>query len=348
MATVPEVMKAVVSHGIQDYRLEDCPVPRVGEYDVLIENNYCGICGTDIHQFHGSWELRKGSIPGHEVAGVIREVGHKVPFLKAGQNVSFDPGITCSVCEYCRSARHHLCPNRYPVYHYKGGGFAEFSCIPYNLVYCLPDAMPLEWGAFLEPASCCLHGINRAAIRPGQSVAVLGGGAIGLMLMQLAFLSGAANVLVSEPQAGRRVLAKQLGASSAIDPNVQDAVETIHDLSNGGVDVVIESAGLPHTVAQSLDVVKPGGKILLFGVNNPETTVSFRPYEVFRKEITILGTVLSGNTFPQALSLIASEKLRVNPLISHVVPLAHLNEAIGMHERQEGVKILVAPGLHNH
>jgi L-iditol 2-dehydrogenase len=348
MTTLPELMKAVVSHGTEDYRMENCPVPSLGKYDVLIENKYCGICGTDIHQFHGSWDLRKGSIPGHEVSGIIREVGSKVPFFKAGQKVSFDPGITCKVCDFCRSAKHHLCPNRYPVYHYKGGGFAEFSCIPYDLVYRLPDQIPLEWGAFLEPASCCLHGINRAAIQPGQSVAVLGGGAIGLILMQLAFLSGAAKVLVSEPNIGRRALAKQLGASITIDPNDQDAVEAINDLSNGGVDVVIESAGLPHTVAQSFYMVKPGGKIVLFGVNAPETRVAFNPYQVFRKEITIVGTVLSGNAFPQTLDLIASEKLRVKPLISHVLPLSSLNEAIGMHERQEGVKILIAPNLENH
>jgi threonine dehydrogenase-like Zn-dependent dehydrogenase len=153
---------------------------------------------------------------------------------------------------------------------------------------------------------------------------------------------------VSEPQAGRRVLAKQLGATITIDPHVQDAVEAINDLSDGGVDVVIESAGLSHTVAQSFDMVRPGGKILLFGVNNPETTVPFNPYDVFRKEITILGTVLSGNTFPQTLSLLASEKVRVKPLISHVLPLSQLHEAIGMHERQEGVKILIAPNLKDH
>ena len=150
MAKLPEFMKAIVSHGIQDYRLEECPVPDLGEHDVLIENKYCGICGTDIHQFYGSWKLRRGSIPGHEVAGIIRDVGSKVTYFKAGQKVSFDPGITCKVCDYCRSGKHHLCPNRYPVYHYKGGGFAEFSCIPYNLVYCLPAEMPLEWGAFIE------------------------------------------------------------------------------------------------------------------------------------------------------------------------------------------------------
>ncbi len=348
MATLPKLMKAIVSHGTQDYRLEECPVPNVGEYDVLIENNYCGICGTDIHQYYGSWDLRRGSIPGHEVAGIIRGVGTKVTCFKVGQKVSYDPGITCGVCDYCRSAKHHLCPNRYPVYHYKGGGFAEFSCIPYNLIYCLPEEMPLEWGAFLEPASCCVHGINRAAIRPGQSVAILGGGAIGLILMQLAFLTGATKVLVSEPQATRRVLAKQLGASKTIDPNLQDAVEVINDLSSGGVDVVIESAGLPHTVSQSFDMVKPGGTIVLFGVNNPETRVPFNPYQVFRKEINILGTVLSGNTYPQTLDLITSEKLRVNPLISHIFPLSHLDEALGMHERQEGVKILIAPNLKNH
>jgi 2-desacetyl-2-hydroxyethyl bacteriochlorophyllide A dehydrogenase len=229
------------------------------------------------------------------------------------------------------------------MFHYKGGGFAEYTSVLDRQVYRLPDSIPMEWGAFLEPASCCVHGIDRATIKPGQSVAILGGGAIGLILMQLALHSGATTVIVSEPQAMRREIAHQLGATATVDPTNGDAVEAIKDLSEGGVDVVIESAGLPVTVLQCFDVVRRGGRIVLFGVNNPDTTVEFSPYSVFRNELTILGTVMSHDTFPRTMELIASEKIKVQPLISHIKSLSRFFEALGMHERQEGLKILITP-----
>ena len=336
-------MKAIVSHGIKDFRLEERPVPEVEANDVLIKIEYCGICGTDIHQYHGTWELDVGATPGHEASGVIQEVGSKVKGLSPGDRVALDPGNYCDVCDFCRSERSHLCPNRIGMFHYKGGGFAEYACVRDRQVYRLPEGMPMEWGAFLEPASCCVHGIDRAAITPGQSVAVLGGGAIGLMLMQLALQSGATHVIVSEPQEKRREIARQLGATATVDPSDGRATEAIKDISNGGADVVIESAGLPVTVSQAFDVVNRGGKIVLFGVNRPDAEVSFRPYQVFRNELTILGTVMTHDAFPRTLELMASEKIKVQPLISHIKPITEFLEALAMHERQEGLKILIKP-----
>ncbi|MBW1962118.1 MAG: zinc-dependent alcohol dehydrogenase family protein [Deltaproteobacteria bacterium] len=336
-------MKAIVSHGIKDFRLQDRPIPEVGENDVLVRIEYCGICGTDIHQYHGTWELDIGSTPGHEASGVVKQIGQKVTSVDVGDRVAIDPGIYCNVCEYCRSERSHLCPNRFGMFHYKGGGFAEYTCVLDRQVFRLPDGMPLEWGAFLEPASCCVHGADRVQIRPGQTVAILGGGAIGLMLMQLALLSGATQVIVSEPQAKRREIAMQLGASATVDPVKDDGTQAIRELSNGGVDVVIESAGLPATVEQCFDVVKRGGKILLFGVTNPSTKVQFNPYQVFRNELTILGTVMSHDAFPRTLKLLATEKIKVQPLITHIKPLEQYLDALAMHQRQEGLKILISP-----
>lgn len=334
-------MKAIVSHGTKDFRLEERPIPDMDDTDVLIEVHYCGVCGTDIHMYHGTWELNPGCTPGHEASGIVRKVGARVKQFAPGDRVAIDPGIVCRVCDYCRSSRMHLCTNRFGMYHYKGGGFSEYTCVPEAQVYKLPDGMPLEWGAFLEPAGCCVHCIDRADIRPGQSVAVLGGGAIGLMLVQLARLSGAARVILSEPQKTRRQIAKELGATDTIDPIHTDAPAAIRAL--GGVDAVIESAGLPVTVSQCFEVVNKGGKIILFGVNNPDTVVEFSPYQVFRNEITILGSLMTNDVFPRTLALIASERLRVQPLISHILPLDRFHEALKMHEKQEGIKILIHP-----
>lgn len=336
-------MRAIVSHGVQDFRLEDCPMPPVGENDVQVEIHYCGVCGTDVHQYHGTWELNIGCTPGHEVSGVVREVGSRVTRFRPGERVALDPGVICHVCEFCRGGRNNLCANRVGMFHYTRGGFGDYTSVPERQVYRVPDGMPLEWAAFLEPASCCVHAIDRAAIEPGQSVAVLGGGAIGLMLMQLALLSGATKVIVSEPQEKRRKIAEELGATAVVDPTSDDAVKAVRDLSNGGVNVAIESAGLPVTVSQCFHLVKRGGKIVLFGVCDPDAWVEFNPYYVFRNELTVLGTVMAGHAFPRTLELLASEKIRVQPLISHVMPLSRFQEALDMHEHHEGLKILITP-----
>lgn len=336
-------MKAIVSHGVKDFRLEERALPEVGGQDVLVEVEYCGFCGTDVHMYHGTWELNIGCTPGHEVSGVVREIGSKVNSVAPGDPVAVDPGITCRVCEYCQSSKPSLCNDRIDMYHYKGGGFAAYTCVPEGQVYRLKDGTPLEWGAFLEPASCCVHAADRADIKPGQTVAVLGGGAIGLMLMQLSMLSGAAKVVVSEPQSMRRQLASQLGAEQVIDPTRQNPVEVIKDITNGGVDVVFESAGIPVTVSQCFEVVKPGGKIILVGVNDPATRVEFSPYQVFRNELSVLGSLLSHDTYPRTLELISTETLKVQPLISHRLNLSKFHDALKMHEQQKGIKILITP-----
>jgi 2-desacetyl-2-hydroxyethyl bacteriochlorophyllide A dehydrogenase len=336
-------MKAIVSHGVKDFRLETCPEPVLNDHDVFLAVHFCGVCGTDIHQYHGTWELKTGCTPGHEISGIIEKVGPRVTRFKPGDRVAIDPGTVCWTCDYCREGRTNLCSNRYGIFHYSRGGFSEYTSVPETQVYLLPDGMPLPWGAFLEPASCCVHGIDRAAIKPGQTVAVLGGGAIGLLLMQLALLSGAAKVIVSEPQEDRRQVARSLGATDTVDPIGDDAVSAVQDLAGGKIDVAIESAGLAQTVSQCFDLVKPGGRILLFGVCNPDARVSFHPYQVFRNELTILGTVMSADAFPRTLDLIASEKLRVEPLISHTLPLDRFHEAIELHEQSKGLKILVTP-----
>jgi 2-desacetyl-2-hydroxyethyl bacteriochlorophyllide A dehydrogenase len=337
-------MKAVVSHGIENFQIEERDPPEIGVSDVLLEVAYCGICGTDIHQYYGSWELNPGSIPGHEVSGTVIDVGSHVHHLKVGVRVALDPCVVCLNCEYCHDGSYHLCPNRFGIFHYKGGGFAEYMAVPERQLYRIPDGMPLAWGALLEPASCCVHGLDRATVKPGETVVVLGGGAIGLLIMQCAILSGALSVLLVEPRTSRRTLAQTLGVTTSIDPADVDAVEAVLSETGGGADVVFECAGLPKTVAQCFEMAKPGGRIVLFGVNKPETRVEISPYRVFRNELTILGSVMGPKAYPRTLKLMASGKLHIEPLISHILPMDRFHDALKMHEAQEAIKILIRPG----
>jgi 2-desacetyl-2-hydroxyethyl bacteriochlorophyllide A dehydrogenase len=337
-------MKAVVSRGIENFKIEKRDFPAIDTSDVLLKVAYCGICGTDIHQYYGNWELNLGSIPGHEVSGTVIEIGSDVQYLSIGDRVALDPGIVCLNCNYCRNGMYHLCRNRVAIYHYKGGGFAEYMAVPERQLYRVPEGTPLSWAAILEPASCCVHGVDRAAVKTGETVVVLGGGAIGLLILQVSTLAGALTVFLVEPSITRRNLAQTLGPVVPFDPEAVDIIEAVLSETDGGADVIFECAGLPQTVAQCFQMVKPGGRIVLFGSNKPETKVEISPYRVFRDELTILGSVVAPNTYPRTLKLIASEKLQIEPLITHILPIDRFHDAIKMHQAQEGIKILIRPG----
>jgi len=336
-------MRAVVSHGVRDFRLEEVPMPEVGEGDVLVEIHYCGICGTDVHQYHGHWELGVGQTPGHEVSGVVSEIGPGVARVKPGDRVALFPSIRCRVCEVCTSGRAHLCENRQAAWDYSRGGFTEYTCMPERVVYPLPEGLPLEWAALFEPCCGVVQAHDRAGIKAGQTVAVLGAGPIGLIHLQLALLHGAAKVFVCEPGEERRRVAEELGAAATIDPSAGDAVETVKNLSGGGVDVVIEAAGLPQTAAQCFPMVRRGGTIVQYGVCAPDARIEISPFEVMRKDLTIIGCLAIGDVFYRVLDLLATERLRVEPLISHVMGLSRFMDALTMHERHEALKILVTP-----
>lgn len=193
------------------------PVP--GE--VLLRVAACGVCGTDIHIFHGekgSAEVTPPVVLGHEFAGVVEELGSGVTALQIGEHVAVDPNIYCGHCHFCRIGKKQLCENLRAIGVNQNGGFAQYCVCP--AAQCLPlnPALPLEHGAMTEPLACCIHGIDRAALRSGDIVCIIGGGAIGLLMVQLARLSGASHVILSEPVQARRDIALQIGADAVIDP----------------------------------------------------------------------------------------------------------------------------------
>lgn len=206
-----------------DQRIETRPLalPEPGEGQVLVKVSACGVCGTDVHIFHGgkgSAEVEPPVILGHEFSGRIVKIGDGVTGLEIGQLVTIDPNIYCGRCRPCRRGQKQMCHHMRAVGVNMDGGFADACLVPY--AQCVPVAQDVdpELAALAEPLACCLHGIDRAGIRPGENVLVIGGGTIGQIMLQLARLAGAAKVLLSEPVEKRRALAVQLGADAAIDP----------------------------------------------------------------------------------------------------------------------------------
>ena len=218
-------MKSAVFYGKHDLRIEDHPRPTLGPNDVLIRVKACGICGTDVHIYEGdegAAEVTPPTILGHEFSGIVEEIGEKVTGCKVGDRVCVDPNCYCGACEACRNGIAHYCSSMIGYGTTVDGGFAEFCAVNERQVYHLGKNTSFLQGAMTEPVACCLHGLDMCEIQPGHQVVVIGGGMIGLLMLQLAKLAGAAKIALVEPVASKREVGKQLGADVCIDPMTED------------------------------------------------------------------------------------------------------------------------------
>lgn len=340
-------MKSNYFLGNGQFQVVEEPVPAIGELDVLVKVSACGICGTDVHIYHGdkgSAQVTPPVVLGHELAGTVEKIGEKVTALKVGDHVTVDPNIYCGKCHYCQIGKKQLCDNLYAIGVNRNGGFAEYCAVPESQCYLLPPDVPLRYGAMVEPLACCIHGIDLAQLRVGDTVCVIGGGAIGLLMLQLAKLNGASKVIVSEPVAMRREIALQLGADLTIDPVHEDLKERLEEyLGVPGVDVVIECVGNTIAVRQAFEAAKRGTTVLLFSVPKPDTTHPLDLMDVYKKELKIVGSMINPDTHGRAAALIGSGKIRLAEIITHSYPLEGLKDAILMQMSSESLKVILEP-----
>jgi len=326
-------------------RVEEIAVPSAGPGEVLLRMEACGICGTDRHIVRGEYPSALPVTLGHEFAGVIVASDSTSPAALAstpnaspvgdgaaggggapsvGTRVAVDPNIACGVCRECRRGDPCLCPRRVALGVDLDGGLAEYVRVPLRQVYALPPGVPAAWGALCEPLACCLHGLDLAAIRPGMSVVVVGGGVIGQLMVQLARLAGATTVILSTRQATRRRLAEGLGATATVDPQACDPVDAVAGAAGlvpGGADVVLECAGTTETFEQALALARRGGTVLIFGVAPQGARAGISPFDIFARELRIVGAYLNPHTHGRAVELVASGRLALAPLVTHQLSL---------------------------
>jgi len=317
-------MQAVRLEAINSLTVREVPAPspRPGELVVRIEA--CGVCGSDRHILHGEYPAKPPVTLGHEFAGTVVSSSGDVP-LATGTRVAVNPNISCGICRECRRGNVQFCLNLRALGVDRDGGLAEYAVVPMTQAYALSPGTPAEYGALCEPLACCLHGIDVANIRPGMTVAVLGGGVIGQLMVQLARLAGATSVILSTRQPSRRQLAERLGATATIDPGAADVVATVTGtggLVPDGIDVVLECAGTMETVEQALQLARRGGTVVLFGVAPRSQTTTITPHDVLVRELHIVGAYLNPLTHGRAVELVASGKLDLAPLITHHLALA--------------------------
>ncbi len=334
-------MKAAVYHGPQDLRVEEVPVRELKDNEVMIQVKYCGVCGTDIHIFNGgSFEVNPPLIPGHEFSGVVAKVGSAVTTVKEGDRVSGDPNDMCGECYFCKNAMQHFCTNNVGVGTTVDGGFAEYVIMREKQVYKFSDSLSFKEAAMAEPISCCLHGIDLCNIKPGCTVLVMGGGPIGMIMMQLAKNAGAARVIMSEPVEEKREQALKLGATKVINP-IEEDVQAVLDAYCENVDVVIECVGNIHTQADAVKFAGKGATVMYFGLASPEESYPLKPDDVFKKELTITSSFINPYTFERAIRVLESGMIELESLITNVVPLDDIVDVFTKPEYRRAGKAMI-------
>lgn len=339
-------MKSAVFYGKHDLRVENSPMPKVGPEDILIQVKACGICGTDVHIYEGdkgAAEVTPPTILGHEFSGVIAEVGSNVTKYKVGDRVCIDPNCYCGKCDFCRNGIAHYCTDMIGYGTTVNGGFAEYCSVNQRQVYKLGDNTTFEQGAMTEPVACCLHGMDMCNIHPGSNVVVIGGGMIGLLMLQLSKLAGAARVALLEPVESKRVVAEKLGADILIDPINENVEEELKKAGMIWVNTVIECVGKTATIQQAIDIVGNKGTVMMFGLTKPDDTIAVKPFQIFQKEIELKSSFINPYTQKRALDLIDSGRLDVSSMVYAVESLENLADILSSPELRAKGKYIISP-----
>lgn len=342
-------MKAAFFTGIQQIEVRETTLPTPGAGEALVRNLASGVCGTDVHIFHGepgSADVTAPVILGHEYAGIVEQIGAGVHHVAVGDRVTVDPNIYCGTCVHCRRGAKQMCEEMKAVGVTRDGGFGEYSLVPAAQLLPVSQQADIEAAAMAEPIACCIHGIDRAGIRPGDVVLVVGGGAIGLINVQLARNAGASCVILSEPVEMRRRVALEVGADAVVNPFEEDPLECIRAMTGkDGADVVIECVGNIPAIKQAVTCAGKGATVLLFSVPQVDASYALPLFDVFKKELTIKGSFVNPDTQSRAVALINAGRINVKPLITHRYALDQTEEAIRMQMSSESIKVLVLPHM---
>ena len=338
-------MRAARLRAIGDMRIEDLDEPEAGTGQAALRVEACGIDGTDRHIFHGEYPAALPVTPGHECAGTVARTTDS-SLAPVGMRATVDPNISCGHCPMCRQGEPALCPNRVALGVDLDGGLAEYVVTPIAQLYAVPDSMPFEHAALCEPLACCLHAMDLAAVRPGMRVAILGGGVIGQLMVQLARLAGAIEVLLVTRQAPRRLLAEELGATATLDPRAGDLLAHAVGAGGampGGADVILECAGTVETFEQSVRLARRGGTVVVFGVAPQGELARISPFGIFERELRIQGSYLNPLTHGRAVDLLGTGQIMLDSLITRRLGLEEVPHALEGGAATGEVKSVVFP-----
>ena len=324
-------MQAAIFAELGHLAIDERPLPRVElPTDVVLDVEACGICGTDLQILADppGHPATVGVVLGHEFVGVVAEAGPEAG-LRVGQRVVVEPNVSCGVCGPCRRGDRNQCERYTTLGVFVDGGLAPKVRVPASQCHPISAALPAEIAALAEPLSTVVHGVRQAAVFPGETTVVLGAGPIGLMFVSLLELAGA-NVFAVEPTRERGLLAQRLGAQ-ILQPG---------EPLDGGADVVVDAVG--SQLGAALELVRTGGRVLLFGVNERSQT-DVQQVQITRRELTIVGSFVGQDVFPDAIRLLEQGRLDLSPLVTHRIGLDELPAAVEELRAGRAVKVEVVP-----
>ncbi len=345
-------MKAAVLHGARDIRIEPYRQPELLPGMVLLRPTRVGICGTDLHYYeHGynaSFVPDRPFILGHELTAEVAAVAPGVDSVKVGQRVTVNPARACGFCAYCKGGQINLCRKTIMLGSASttpptDGALAEFVTVRADQCHLLPDSMDDGIGAMMEPLSVALHAVKRAGTVSGKRVLVTGGGTIGLLTAMTARAFGAVPVAVSDLVAVRRKKAIELGVDVALDPTAHDLHHQVKELTGLGFDTVFEASGAPAALRAAFDLVRPGGTIVQIGtVGTADIPIPVNQLMV--REINFRGSMRYGDTFDEAIRLVAAGRIDVSSLINNVFALEDSVKALHLAaDKSAALKVQIQP-----
>ncbi|MEW5867447.1 MAG: zinc-dependent alcohol dehydrogenase family protein [Bacillota bacterium] len=339
-----KAMLAAVFEGDGKLAVKEVPVPTIQKEDeVLLQVEAASICGTDVHilEVPPGHPATPGSILGHEYVGTVLKVGPAVEGLQEGDRVVVDPNLTCGRCRYCRMGMPNMCENMTTLGIYLDGGFAKYNVAPSRALHKISGSVPPETAVFAEPLSCVVNGTQKVRLHPGESVVVLGAGPIGLLFIQVFRAAGAGKIIVSEVAEIRAEAARRSGADLVADPRAGDFKDKVMAETGIGADVVVDAVG--SLLPTALELVRRGGKVLLFGMNQAAAP-GVAQYYITRHEVAVLGTYIAKYTFPPAIKVLESGAINTNAMITHRVGVANIHEGFEAMRSGKAVKVVVTPG----
>jgi D-arabinitol dehydrogenase (NADP+) len=329
-------MKTVVIPNPNVISVLEREVLEPGPGQLLIQVMASGICGTDLHIYRGEYMGKYPVIPGHEFSGVVAAAGSGITRFQVGDRVAIEPNIACDNCLNCLNNRQNFCLNWQAIGVTLPGGMEEYVLVPERAAFSIGE-LPFEIGAFMEPLSCVVHGIERARIGLADHVAIFGAGPIGSLMIQMARIQGAAQITVLEINPGRAELASELGADRV--------VASFDQLQPDTYDIVIDATGAIPVMNRTVDFVRKGGTVLLFGVPPSGRNLEVEGFKIFQKGLTVLSSFTSVRNSFQAVDLLQSGRVRVDSLISHRLPLEEMPRALELIESRDPAvkKVIVQP-----
>lgn len=347
MAMDPDNL-SVVLHSLKDLRLEQRPIPEPGPNDVLLRMHSVGICGSDVHYWQngriGDFVLTKPMVLGHEASGTVVKVGSAVKHLQIGDRVAIEPGVPREMDEFFKNGRYNLSPTIFfcatPP---DDGNLSRYYTHSANFCYKLPDNVTFEEGALIEPLSVGIHACRRAGVTLGSSVLICGAGPIGLVSLLVAKAMGASKVVITDLSQERLSMAKELGADDVITITKGDSPQAlakrVADMLGAPPQITIECTGVESSIQTAIYATQSGGVVVLVGLGAEMATIPLVNAAV--REVDIRGVFRYCNTWPMAISMLASGKVNVKPLVTHRFPLEQAVQAFETTKQGLGIKVML-------